>query len=405
MPSKQAFAGLKVLAVARVYAAPFAAYQLALHGADVITIEEPGKGDSARALGGEHAKDLVDQGLGPAFIAHGANKTSITLNLRKPEGQEIFRRLARDADIVIENLRTGDMERYNLGYATLSAANPRLIYASLTGYGQTGPKRRDAAIDIVIQAASGMMGITGSPESGPVKVGAAVIDYISGLSLTAGILTALHHRSQTGEGQQVDVSMLESALVAMSAIVSDVQNAGLKPALMGNRTANNMPVANSLMCSDVPVVISATNPDRRKKLFDAMGRQDLLEDPRFATPQLLRRNWKDIYAEMEKTLKTRTAAQWEDLLNRAGVPCMRVHSLAEAAGSEQIRSRGLYHSFERIPGADRPISIPLAPFKLSRNEPHIHLPPSQLGAHTEAVLLAAGYSEADIRRLRESEVI
>jgi len=405
MPSKQAFAGLKVLALARVYAAPFAAYQLALQGADVINIEEPGKGDSARALGGEHAKDLVEQGLGPAFLAHGSNKKSLTLNLRKPEGQAIFRRLAKDADIVIENLRVGDMDRYGVGYASLSAINPRLIYASLTGYGQTGPKKRDAAIDIVIQAASGLMSITGTPESGPVKVGSAVIDYIAGLSLTAAILTALHHRNQTGEGQQVDVSMLESALVAMSAIVSDVQNAGLKPALMGNRTANNMPVANSLMCSDVPVVISATNPDRRKKLFDAMGRQDLLEDPRFATPQLIRRNWKEAYAELEKTLKTRTAAQWEELLNRAGVPCMRVSSVAEASTSEQIEARGLYHRFENIPGADRPVKVPLAPFKLSKLETQIHLPPPLLGAHTEEVLLDAGYSADDIRRFREDGVI
>jgi crotonobetainyl-CoA:carnitine CoA-transferase CaiB-like acyl-CoA transferase len=405
MSSKQAFAGLKVLALARVYAAPFAAYQLALQGADVINIEEPGKGDSARALGGEHAKDLVEQGLGPAFLAHGANKRSLTLNLRKPEGQAIFRHLAKDADIVIENLRVGDMDRYGVGYAALSALNPRLIYASLTGYGQTGPKKRDAAIDIVIQAASGLMSITGTPESGPVKVGSAVIDYIAGLSLTAAILTALHHRHQTGEGQQVDVSMLESALVAMSAIVSDVQNAGLKPALMGNRTANNMPVANSLMCSDVPVVISATNPDRRKKLFDAMGRQDLLDDPRFVTPQLIRRNWKEVYAEMEKTLKTRTAAEWEDVLNRAGVPCMRVSSVAEASTCEQIEARGLYHTIQRMPGVDRPVKVPPAPFKLSKVETPIHLPPPLLGAHTEEILIGSGYSADDIRRFREDGVI
>jgi CoA:oxalate CoA-transferase len=405
MQFQQAFAGLKVLTVAKVYAAPFAAYQLGLHGADVICIEEPGKGDSTRTGGSASSKPFSDRHMGTAFLAHGANKRSLTLNLRTPEAQAIFKKLAAEADVIIENLRTGDMERYGLGYEAIRAINPRIIYSSLTGYGQTGPKRRDAAIDMVIQAASGLMSVTGTPESGPLRVGVTSVDYQSGLSLSLALVIALYHRERTGEGQRVDVSMLETALVCMSAMVSEVQNAGFEPKRVGNKSAAMTPVSDTIMCKDTHIMIASSNPDRRKRLFEAIGRPDILEDPRFATVELLRKNIDALYDAMNPVFAQRTAAEWEDILNKAGIPAMRIQSVREASEQPQVKERGLYHVFEDVPGLDRKVSVASAPYKLSRTPARLHSPPPTLGQHTEDILGKLGYGAEELACLREAGVI
>ena len=405
MTAKQPFTGLKVLAVARVYAAPFAAYQLALHGADVITIEDPDKGDTTRTDGAEHSRRLTDEKMGPAYLAHAANKKSLTLNLKEPRAQEIFRQLAKDADVIIENLRTGAMERYGLGYEAMQELNPRLIYCSLTGYGQTGPKNRDPAFDMVVQAASGLMSVTGSLESGPMKVGATVVDYASGYSLSLAIVTALYQREHTGEGQRIDVSMLESALVSMSALVSDVQNAGLETRLNGNRNSNNIPISSSLMCSDTHIVVAAGSDLRRRRFLKAIGRSEMLDEPRFGTLDLMRQNADAMYAEIERTLKDKTAQEWEDILNEAGVPCMRVYKIKEIVEHPQIKERKLYHTFDHVPGVATRVTVPLAPYKMSKAPAIAHSPPARLGQHTDEILKGLGYSDVDIELMHRSKII
>ena len=405
MQAQQVFSGLKVLTVAKVYAAPYAAYQLALNGADVICIEEPGKGDSTRTGGTTASADLAKQGMGAAFLAHGSNKRSLTLNLREAQAQEIFRKLARDADVIIENLRTGDMDRYGLGYDVIREINPRIIYASLTGYGQTGPKKRDAAIDTVVQAASGLMSLTGTPESGPVRAGVTVIDYQAGLSLTAALSMALYHRERTGEGQRVDVSMLETALSCMSAVVSEVQNGGFSPELLGNKSASGTPLSDCMQCKDGHIMIAASGGARRRRLFEALGRVDILDDPRNATNDQLRRNAREIYAELEPIFRQRAATAWEDILNKAGVPAMRVYSVSEAVEQPQIKARGLYHVFDDVPGIGRSISVASVPYKLSKSPARLHSPPPQLGQHSDEILGGLGYSDADIRALRDAGAI
>lgn len=407
MQAQQVFAGIKVLTVAKVYAAPYAAYQFALNGADVIAIEEPGKGDSTRSGGSPASADLSKEFMGAAFLAHGANKRSLTLNLRDPEAQKVFKKLARDADVIIENLRTGDMERYGLGYDVIREMNPRIIYASLTGYGQTGPKKRDAAIDTVVQAASGLLSLTGTPESGPVRAGATVIDYQAGLALTAALTMALYHRERFGEGQRVDVSMLETALSCLSAVVSEVVNGGFEPELIGNKAASGTPLSDCMQCREGHIMIAASGA-RRRRLFEAIGRVDIVDDPDNATNDQLRRNSAKIYAEIEPIFLQRTASEWEDILNKAGVPAMRVYSVREAVEQPQVKARGLYHMFEDvpgIPGAGRKISVTSAPYKLSRSPAKLHSPPPQLGQHSSEILGELGYSEADILALREAGVI
>ena len=405
MPDQAPFAGLKVLTVATVFAAPFAAYQLGMHGAEVVAVEDPGSGDRTRTDGADNARHLTMHKMGPAFLAHAANKQSLTLNLKEPRGQELFRELARDADVIIENLRAGSMGKYGLGYEDLRELNPRLIYCSLTGFGQTGPKRRDPAIDVVVQALSGIMSVTGTPESGPLKAGPSVVDYLTGFASALAIVTALYHRVTTGKGQNVDVSMLETALVGMSQIVSNVQNAAFEPKLMGNRTTTNTPVNNTIMCRDAHIVVAAAAENLRNRFLKAIGRDDLIVDSRFATREAMHRNADALYEEIERTTKTRDASDWEEALNKAGVPCARVYQIREIIEHPQIKARALYHSFTQVPGIEGSVTVPMAPYKLSNAPARMVSPPPRLGQHTDQILRNLGYGDADIEKLRGAGII
>src|SRR3954468_12007094 len=235
MDLDQAFSGIKVLAVARGVAAPFAAYHLAPHGADVIHIESPGAegGDSSRTSGNLRTP-FHEARMAHNFLAYNSNKRSITLALNTPEGQDVFRRMAKSADVVIENLKGGTMARYGVGYDDLAKINPGIIFCSVTGYGQTGPKKSDPAIDDVVQAVSGMMSITGTPETGPLKTGSTIVDYTTGYAAALGIATALFQRTRSGKGQYIDVAMLETAITMMGGEVLRAITANETPPLVGN---------------------------------------------------------------------------------------------------------------------------------------------------------------------------
>jgi crotonobetainyl-CoA:carnitine CoA-transferase CaiB-like acyl-CoA transferase len=348
----------------------------------VIKIEDPGSGDAAR-YGHSANKELAKSGMSSNFLSQNANKRSITLNLRTPEGQTIFRTLAQDADVIIQNLRTGTMDRYGLGFEDLRKANPRIVYCSLTAYGATGPKKRHPAYDPVVQAASGMMSINGA---------------------AFAIATALFQRGQTGQGQHIDVSMLDTAFVLMGSIVTDVLTANAVPRAHGN-TYVSTPTNACFKTSKGLLYIAAMQDHHVRNLCRTLGRPDIPLDARFATAALRSENFALLRAELEKSFLTRTATEWEDLLNEASVPAMRVRTIPEALAEPYLESRNLFRVFDEVPGVKGSVTVPLVPFKMSSCEVHADLPPPMLGAHTEEILQSIGYSASQLEGLREKRVI
>jgi CoA:oxalate CoA-transferase len=401
--STKPFSNIKVLDVSRILASPFATAQLAYLGAEVIKIEDPGKGDLNRYRPSNNAK-LSEDGMSTSYLSQNAGKRSITLNLRTVEGQRIFKQLAKDADVIVENLRTGTMARYGLGYEDIKKINPRAVYCSVTAYGQTGSRKRDPAFDPVVQAASGMMSLNGTPETAPVKVGPPILDFAAGLSASFAITTALFHRMQTGEGQHVDVSLMDTALVLMGSVVTDVLTAGANPKALGNTYKSN-PTNASFETEDGLMYIAAMEDHQVENFWRVIGRPDIPTNPLYATPVLRAKNGSQLREEIQRALMTQKASYWETQMNKAGVPAMRVRTLPEALSDPTLSSGKLIRMFEKVEGVDGPVHVPLVPFGLSAATIGTELPPPVLGAHTVEVLKKIGYSEAEIENLRNNDVI
>jgi crotonobetainyl-CoA:carnitine CoA-transferase CaiB-like acyl-CoA transferase len=402
---KRPLKGIKILEISRVLASPFAGYQLGLLGAEVIKIEDPGVGDTMRHRGRGNKPELGKSGMHTGFLSVNANKRSLTLNLRGKEGQKIFRQLARKADVVIENLRTGTMARYRLGFKDLRKINPRIIYCSITGYGQTGPKKRHPAYDSVVQAASGMMSINGTPETAPLKIGTQLIDYGAGFSAVIGITSALFHRERTGKGRHIDVSLLDVALILMGYTITDVLTAGAVPRPLGNSFGPDAPTNRCFDTKNGILAVAANETHQQQHMWEAIGRTDIPGDPRFASAEARRANFEVLREEIEAAMKKKNAQEWEDILNEAGVPAMRVRTIPEILKHPQVKSRNLFHTFDNVPGAGISVTVPLAPFQLSEGGARIDLPPPNLGEHTAEILGSLGYSDKAIERLRAKRVV
>ncbi len=401
----QALKGIKVVDLTRVVAGPYCTFQLALMGASVVKIEQPGRGDPVRHSGAGSDQHFWKHAMATNFLPQNANKRSLTLNLKHDDGREIFMKLVAGADVVVENFRTGVMKNLGIDYDTLRAKHPRLIFCSLTGYGQTGPKAQHTAYDGVIQAAGGMMSVIGTKDTGPLKVGPPITDYATGMAAAYAISTALFQREREGCGQYIDVSMLDMALALMSSYVTDYFATGNPPGPRGNEPASRSPSAGTYDTKDGKLTLGANEDHQYERLCRALGLASVLTDPRYQEIDERRKNIDLLRTEFRRALLTRTADEWETLLNDAGVPAARIRTPAEILQHPQVTTRGVLHTFNKVKGVERDVTVLSAPFRLGHDGPTLNSPPPLIGEHSDAILGELGYGQADIQRLRAAGVV
>ena len=394
--------GIRVLDLTNVLAGPFCAYQLALLGADVVKIEVPDGGDLARQLGAD--PDLNARHMGASFLAQNAGKRSVTLNLKRAEGKDVLRRLVETADVLVENFRPGVMARLGLAHEDLAAINPRLVYCAISGFGQDGPMKTAPAYDQIIQGLSGMMSVTGTPESAPLRSGYPVADTLAGMTAAFAISSALVRRNASGEGAFIDVSMLDAALTAMGWAVSNYLIAEVEPRPHGNDNFTAAP-SGAFRAKDGLINIAANKQEQFEALVAAVGRPELATDPRFAERESRKHHRGALTLELEAALKSRSCAEWQSVFNKIGVPAGCVLTVPQALALPQVAQRGLLKTFDDVPGVERPITVARSGFKLSGGDPDVTDPPPELGRHTDEVLRTAGYSAAEIAALRKGGIV
>lgn len=383
----QPFAGLKIIDMTRVVSGPYAALQLALLGADVIKIESPGTGDEARQMSPD--PEMAARNMAPAYMACAINKRSVALDLKNPAARDAAERLILGADVVMENFRPGVMDRLGLGYEVMAVGKPDLVWCSISGFGQSGPRGGSAAYDARLQAMSGLMSITGQPEAGPVRAGYAVVDAATGMAAAFAVAAALLQRAATGRGQRIDVPMLDAALSHMAPTVAEWTVAGMTPGLAGNQGTSGRPTANLFKCRDGAVMLAANNERQFRALAEAIDAPELPDDPRFGDWDARKANAADLRHIIEDRFATADGAHWEDVLDAAGVPASRVRDIPAAVADPQVAHRGLMAEFDGY-------SLVGAPFSFAWGGPAATSPPPELGADTEAVLAEAGLSAEEI---------
>jgi len=394
MPS-QALDGLRVLDVTQVMAGPYCAMVLADLGATVIKVEPPA-GDSTRQMPGFVGADS------PSFNAVNRGKRSIVLNLKTSQGRDVFTQLARMSDILIENYRPGVMAALGLDYAALSPSNPRLIYASISGYGQTGPQRGKGGFDLIAQGVSGIMSITGEPGGAPVKAGVPVTDLGAGLFALVGILAALEHRHRTGVGQQIDTALVDAG-VALSVWEATEYFSGIGvPTALGSAHRMNAPYQ-AIRCADGYITLGAANERLFRRLSEVLGHSEWTDDPAFADNASRVRNREALAARIESITVTQPRAHWLSLLESHEIPCGPINDYAQVFADPQVRAR------EMVVETDHPtlghIRTLGSPIKMSATPPDVSRRAPQLGEHTDEVLTEAGFTDAEITTLRHSRAV
>ncbi|NDZ18092.1 CoA transferase [Variovorax sp. WS11] len=393
--------GIRVLDLTNVLAGPFACHQLAHMGADVVKVESLKEGDLARQLGAD--AELNKRLMGVSFLAQNAGKRSIAVDLKHAAGKEILRRLVRTADVLVENFRPGVMKRLGLGYEDLLLENPRLIYCAISGFGQDGPLRDLPAYDQIIQGMSGVMSITGTPESAPCRVGYPVADTIGGITAAFAVAAALADRRREG-GTFIDVSMLEATMATMGWAVSNHLIGGREPRPMGNENITASP-SGTFRTGDGLLNIAANKQEQFEALCRVVGRADLIDDARFHERQGRLQHRFELKAALEEAMAAGSTQAWWQLLNQAGVPAGPVYGVAQALDHPQIAQRGMVVTFENAPGVGRDIRVVRTGFKLDGKAPSVDAPPPTLGQHTQEILAELGYSGEDIESLNACRAV
>jgi formyl-CoA transferase/CoA:oxalate CoA-transferase len=390
-------AGITILDVTRVLSGPFCTMLLADMGARVIKVEQPGRGDETRSWG-----PPFTGGESTYFLSINRNKESVTLDLKAAAAREALDRLLARADVFVENFRPGTLDRLGLGYTTLRPQRPGLVYASISGYGQTGPLRDRAGYDAVMQAEAGLMSITGDADGPPFRLGVAIVDLVAGLYAVQGILLALYARERTGIGQWVDVSLFDSAISLLSYQASASLNATFSPARMGNRHPTIAPY-DTVSAADGEFFLAVGNDDQFRRFCDVAGLGPLTADPRYATNPARVVHYDALYGEMAPALRSRSRAQWIEQLTQAGVPCGAVRAIPDVLSDPQIQARHMIEAIEHA-GAGL-VKVLGVPVKLSETPGTVRTAPPTLGQHTEAVLREIGFDASQIARMRTDGAI
>ena len=393
------FAGIRILDFTRYVAGPFGTYQLALLGADVIKIE-PKTGDDMRQS--QLSKEWAAKGLGPSFMGINSNKRSLTLDLQKPKAVEIVKRLANDADIVWENFRPGVMERFGLGYEALKAINPKLIYCAVSGFGQNGPERGTAAFDGKLQAMSGIMSITGHEDKGPTRAGFALCDTIGAMTAAFAVASALYQRRETGEGQFVDVSMLDAALSFLSGQVAEYTVTGHIHRQYGNLSSTGKVTGNRFKAGEGDLMLAVMTERQFSNLMKGLGREDALADPRFADWPSRSKNEPALRAIIEDALASDSAKNWEKRLTVVDVPCAGIWEISEIVHHPQLAHRDVLQKIESPEGE---LTLVGSGFRLAHGGGGIDRPPPRIGEHNAEILAETGYDAAEIAAFKDEGVV
>ncbi|HKE82602.1 MAG TPA: CoA transferase [Vicinamibacterales bacterium] len=390
-------AGVTVLDLTRVLSGPYCTMFLGDMGARVIKVEHPGRGDDTRAWGPPFVK-----GESAYFLGTNRNKESVTLDFKEARGRRVFERLVDRADVLVENFRPGTMARAGLGYDALGSRWPRLIYASISGFGQTGPRRHQPGYDAVIQAEGGLMSITGAADGPPFRLGVAIADMVAGLLAAQGILLALFARDRTGHGQHIDISMLDGVVSLLTYHASMHLVAKTVSQRVGNGHATIAPY-DTFAAADGDFFLAVGNDEQFKRFCAAAGLPDLVDDPRFATNPARVEHREALAARLEPVLRTRPRVEWIPLLTEAGVPCGDVRAVAETLADKQLLARQMIESVEHATiGVMKVLGVPI---KLSDTPGSVRTAPPTLGQHTTAVLTELGLPASEIDDLRHDKVI
>jgi crotonobetainyl-CoA:carnitine CoA-transferase CaiB-like acyl-CoA transferase len=380
----QPFEGIRVIDATHVLAGPFAAYQLAVLGADIIKVEHPDDPDQSRGVGTD--KELNRRNMGTAFLTQASNKRSLTLDLKQEKDRDILKKLVATADIFVENYRPGAFEALGLGYDALAAINPRLIYASFSAFGQQGPRSRQTAYDHVIQATSGIMAMTGTPEVNPIKFGSPAVDYATGMTGAFALSAALFQRERTGKGQRIDMAMLDVAMTLMSSHLTGYLRNGVHVKPSGNQHPHA--TNSAYQAKDTIVMLGASNLRQQRRLWTLLERPDMIKKTNEERDADRERE----AATLREIMRTRTADEWEVFLQANHVPAARVRTMGEAVADPQLGSRGIIHRHASGHGIEGAFGVPLAAFTFAHGGPRIDAPPPTLGQHNAEIFKELGVS-------------
>ncbi|AUT58997.1 MULTISPECIES: CaiB/BaiF CoA transferase family protein [Paraburkholderia] len=404
-----ALSHIRVLDLTRVLAGPWCAQTLADFGADVIKVERPGAGDDTRHWGPPYLKtpEGADTREAAYYLAANRNKRSVTVDIATPEGQQIVRELAAQSDVVLENYKVGQLKKYGLDYESLKAVKADIVYCSVTGFGQTGPYAQRAGYDFIVQGIGGFMSITGErdgqPGGGPQKAGVAIADLMTGMYSSVAVLTALAHRDRTGEGQYIDMALLDVQVAMLANMNSNFLASGKPPARWGNAHPNIVPYQ-TFQTSDSWIIVAVGNDGQFRKFVEAGKRADLADDDRFATNPERVRNRETLVPILAEMVRTRSKHEWIDALEAAGVPCGPINDLEEVFENEQVVARGMEVQLPHPSGGT--VKLVRNPIRMSATPPEAQAHPPTLGEHTEAVLRdVLGYDDVRIDALRGRSVI